>query len=90
MPAVNFIVFGTFTKQKRQLIKQTQIQKKSIVSSINRAATKSQNAEMDYTVDPCSPVQTYPTQHYISPNYETPETSMTVGEAERLFESDSD
>ena len=37
-----------------------------------------------------SPVQTYPTQYYISPNYEGPATSMTVGEAERLYESDTD
>ena len=55
--------------KKRQLIKQTQIQKKSIVSSIEKAAAKSQKVETDYTVHPCSPVQTYPTQYYISPNY---------------------
>ena len=77
-------------QKRRQLIKQTQIQNKSIVSTIQKTAAKSQNVECDYTVGPCSPVQTYPTQCSISPNYEGPETSMTVGEAERLYESDSD
>ena len=76
--------------KKRQLIKQTQIQNKSIVSSIKKAAATSQNVETYYTVGPCSPVQTYPTQYYISPNYEGSETSMTVGETERLYGSDSD
>ena len=76
--------------KRRQLIKQTQIQNKSIISSIRKAAAQSQNVETDYTVGQCSPVQKYPTQYYISPNYEGPETSMTVGGAERLYESDSD
>ena len=67
--------------KRRQLIKQTQIQNKSIVSSIKKLAAQSQDAETDYTVGQCSPVQTFLTQYYISPNYEGPETSMTVGEA---------
>ena len=72
-----------FSRNKRN-------QNKSIVSSIKKAAAQSQDVETDYTVGQCSPVQTYPTQYYISPNYEGPEPSMTVGEAERLYESDSD
>ena len=76
--------------KRRQLIKQTQAQNKSIVSSIKKAAAQSQDVDTDYTVGQCSPVHTCPTQFYISPNYEGPETSMTVGETERLYESDSD
>ena len=49
--------------KRRQLIKQTQIQNKSIVTSIKKAATQSQHVETDFTVGPCSPVQTYPTQY---------------------------
>ena len=70
--------------KRRQLIKQTQIQNKSIVSSMKKASAQSQDVQTDYTVRQCSPVQTSPTQYYISPNYEGPETSMAVGEAERL------
>ena len=81
---------ASLRSKRRQLIKQTQIQNKSIVSSIKIAAAQSQNEETDYTVGQRSPVQTYPTQFYISPNYEEPKTSMTVGEAERIYESDSD
>ena len=77
-------------KKKRQLIKQTQIKNKSIVSSIKKVAAQSQDMETDYTVGQFSPVQTFLTHYYISPNYEGPETSMTVGEAERLYESESD
>ena len=77
-------------QKRRQLFKQKQIQNKSIVSTIQKIAAKTQNVESDYTVAPCSPVQIYPTQYYVSPNYEGPETSMTVGEAERIYESDSD
>ena len=76
--------------KRRQLIKKTQIQNKSVVASIKKAATQSQHVETDFTVGPCSPVQTYPIQYYISPNNEGPESSMTVGEAERLYESDTD
>ena len=66
--------------KRRQLIKQTQIQNMSIVSSIKKAAAQSQDVETDYTVE----------EYSQGPNYEGPETSMTVGEAERLYESDSD
>ena len=76
--------------KRRQLIKQIQIKNKSIVPSIKRVAAQSQDVETDYTVGQCSPVQTFPNQYYISPNYEGPETFMTVGEAERLYEGDSD
>ena len=76
--------------KRRQLIKQTQIRNKSIAYSIKKVAAQSQDVETDYTVGQCSPVQTYPTQYYVSPNYEGPETSMTVGQAKRLYESNSD
>ena len=76
--------------KRRELIQQTQIQNKSIVTSIKKASTQSQPVETDFTVGPCSPVQTYPTQYYNSPNYEGPEMSMSVGEAERLYESGTD
>ena len=76
--------------KKRQLIKETQKQNESIITSIRKAAAQSQNVETDFIVGPCSPVQTYPTQYCISPNNEVPETSMTVAEAERLYESDTD
>ena len=58
--------------KRRQLIKQTQIQNKSIVSSINKAAAKNLNVQTDYTVHPCSPVQKNQTQYHVSPNYEGP------------------
>ena len=76
--------------KRKQLIKQTQIKNKSIVSSIKKVAAQSQDVETDYTFGQCSPVQTFPTQYYISPNYEEPETSMTVDEAERLYKRNSD
>ena len=76
--------------KRRQLIKQTHIQKRSIVSSIMKVSAQSQDVKTDYTVGQCSPVQTYRTQCYISPNYEGPDTSMTVGEAERQYESSFD
>ena len=82
---------STLSRQKRrQLINQQQRQNKSIESTIQKAATNNQNVESDFTVGPCWPVKSFPTQYYISPNYEGPETSMTVGEAERIYESDSD
>ena len=76
--------------KRRQIIKQTQIQNRSIISAIKTAAAQSQHNESDFTVGPCSPAQSYPTQYYILPNYEGPEASMTVGEVERFYESDSD
>ena len=71
-------------------MKQTQIKNKSIISAIKTAAAQSQHNESDFTVGPCSPARSYPTHYYISPNYEGPEASVTVGEAERFYESDSD
>ena len=76
--------------KRRQLIKKTQKRNKSIVSSIKKVAAESQDVETANTVGQCSPVQTFLTQYYFSPNYEGPETYMTVGEAERTYESDSD
>ena len=81
---------ATSRNKRRQIIKQTQIQNRSIISAIKTAAAQSQHDETDFTVGPCSPAQSYPTQYYILPNYEGPEASMTVGEAERFYESDSD
>ena len=76
--------------KRRQIIKQQQIQNKSIISAIKTAASQTHQSETDFPVGPCSPTQSYPTQFYVSPNYEGPESSMTVGEAERYYESDSD
>ena len=76
--------------KRRQIIKQQQIRNKSIISAIKTAAAQSQQSETDFTVGPCSPTQSYPTQYYVSPDYEGPESSMTVGEAERYYGSDSD
>ena len=77
-------------QKRRQLIKQTQIQNKSIVSTIQKTAAQNQNVDSHYRVNPCSSVRNNQTQYYISPNYEGQETSMTVGEAERIYESESD
>ena len=77
-------------QKRRQLIKQQQIQNKSIVSTIQKTATNNQNVESDFTLGPCSPVQSFRIQYYVSPNYGGTETSMTVAEAERIYESDSD
>ena len=76
--------------KSRQIIKQQQIRNKSIISAIKTAAAQSQQSETDFTVGPYSPTQSYPTQYYGSSNYEGPESSMTVGEAERYYGSDSD
>ena len=48
--------------KRRQIIKQKQIQNKSIISAIKTAAAQSQQSETDFTVSPCSPTQSYPTQ----------------------------
>ena len=77
------------SNKRRQIIKQQQIQNKSIISAIQTAAAQTQQSESDFTVGPCSPTQSYPTQFYVSPNYEGPESAMTAGEAERYYESDS-
>ena len=82
---------GVYARNKsRQIIKQKQIQNKSIISSIKTTAAQSQQSEIDFLVGPCSPTQSYPTQYYVSPTYEGQESSMTVGEAERYYERDSD
>ena len=79
------------SRQKRsQMSKQQQIQNKSIVSTIQKTAARNQNEETDFSVGPCSPVQTFPTQYYVSSNYEGSEHSMTVREVECTYESDSD
>ena len=76
--------------KRRQNIKKQQIENKSIISAIQTAAAQSNQEETNFTVGPCSPTPSYPTQFYVSPNYEEPELSMTVGEAERYYESESD
>ena len=69
------------------MIKQQQIQNNFIVTTIQNTAARNQN---DFSEGLCSPVQTYPTQYYVSPTYEGPENSMTVREAECTYESDPD
>ena len=64
-PPTTFSSSAPSRQKRRQLIKQTQIQNKPIVSTIQKSAAKSQNVESDYTVGPCYLVQTYPTQYYI-------------------------
>ena len=82
---------GAIGKHKRrQDIKKQQIENKSIISAIQTAAAQSNQEETNFTVGPCSPTTSYPTQFYVSPNYEEPELSMKVGEAERYYESESD
>ena len=76
--------------KRRQINKQQQIQNKSIISAIQTAAAQTQQSESEFTVGPCSPTQSYPTQFYVSPNYDGPESAITVGEAEKYYESDSD
>ena len=76
--------------ERRQNIKKQQIENKSIISAIQTAAAQSNQEESNLTVGPCSPTTSYPTQFYVSPNCEEPELSMTVGEAERYYESESD
>ena len=63
--------------QRIQIIKQQQIQNKSIISAIKTAAAQTHQSETDFTVGPCSPTQSYPTQFYVSPHYEGTEPSMT-------------
>ena len=77
-------------QKRRQNLKKQQIENKSIISAIQTAAAQSNQEESNFTVGPCSPTTSYPTQFYVSPNYEEPELSMTVGEAERYYESESD
>ena len=77
-------------QKRRQNLKKQQIENKSIISAIQTAAAQSNQEELNFTVGPSSPTTSYPTQFYVSPNYEEPELSMTVGEAERYYESESD
>ena len=77
-------------QKRRQNLKKQQIENKSIISAIQTAAAQSNQEESNFTVGLCSPTTSYPTQFYVSPNYEEPELSMTVGEAERYYESESD
>ena len=77
-------------QRRRQNMKKQQIENNSIISAIQTAAAQSNQEESNFTVGPCSPTTSYPTQFYVSPNYEEPELSMTVGEAERYYERESD
>ena len=81
---------GAIGKHKRRQNIKKQIENKSIISAIQTAAAQSNQEETNFTVGPCSPTPSYPTQFYVSLNYEEPELSMTVGEAERYYESESD
>ena len=80
----------TGKQKRRQQLKQKQMENKTLISQIQTAASQTQHVESDYTVPPCSPTPAFPVQYYVSPNYEGPEVSMTVGEAERYYESESD
>ena len=77
-------------QKRRQMIKEQKIQKKSIVKTIQNTAARNQNEETNFSVGPFSPIQTYPTQYYVSPKYEGPENSIKIREAECTYESDSD
>ena len=73
------------------MINQQQIQNKSIVSIIKNKATRNQEAEkLNFSVGACSPIQTYSTMYYVSPNYEGHKKTMTDREAESVSETDSD
>ena len=75
----------------RQLLKQKQIENKSIIPTIQRTATHNPEVQIsDLHVGTCSPDPYYPTQYYVSSNFEEPETCMTVKQAERASDSDSD
>ena len=70
------------------MLKQKQIENKSIISNIQKTAAK--NPEIQSLVGTCSPGQPNETQYYVSPKYGGPETSMTVKEAECTSDSESD
>ena len=69
------------------IIKQQQVQNNSIVTTIQNRAACNKNEETIFSVGPCTPVQTYPTQYYVFPNYEGPENSMTVREVKCTYKS---
>ena len=77
-------------QKRRQIIEQQQIQNKSIVTTIQNRTARNKNEEAIFSVGPCTPVQAYPTQYYVLPNYEGHENSMTVREAECTYKSDFD
>ena len=57
---------GAIGKHKRrQNIKKQQIENKSIISAIQTAAAQSNQEETNFTVGPCSPTPSYPTQFYV-------------------------
>ena len=55
-------------QKRRQNLKKQQIENKSIISAIQTAAAQSNQEESNFTVGPCSPTTSYPTQFYVSPN----------------------
>ena len=78
-------------QKHRQLLKQKQIENKSIIPTIQRTATQNPDVQIsDLHVGTCSPDPYYPTQYYVSSNFEEPETSMTVKQAEGASDTDSD
>ena len=78
-------------QERRQMLKQQLIENKSIISAIQKTAAQNPEVQSsDLQVRTCSPDQPYPTQYNVSPNYEEPETRMTVKEANCASDSDSD
>ena len=78
-------------QRRRKMLEEQQLKNKSIISKIKKTAEPNEEPHLsDFQVETCSPDQPHPTKYYISPNYEGPETSMTVCEAECASESDTD
>ena len=80
------------SRQKRgQMLIEQQLKNKSIISTIKNSADQNQETESsDFQVGTCSPCQPNLTQYYFSPNYEGPDTSLTVRKAECASDSEMD
>ena len=80
------------SRQKgRQILKEQQIENKSIISKIQNSANQNQELQpSDFQVGVCSTDHSYAAQNNVSPNYEKPETSLTVKEAEYVLDSNSE
>ena len=73
------------------MLKEQQAKNKFKILTIKKTAARNQDTKLsDFQAGTYSPDQPYPTQYYISPNYEGPENSMTVCEAEFASHSDTD
>ena len=78
-------------QERQQMLKQQLIENKSIISAIQKTAAQNPEVQsLDLQFRTCSPDQPYPTEYYVSPNYEEPEARMTVKEAKCASDSDSD